>query len=91
MKKRIQEVANERRKLRSQSTLNIFNGRQNTVNNETRINLEDEGRKTGHTAANGNDLVSQFWNMTDSMPRENQVSFRFPLDCGKSHHETGDH
>ncbi len=59
----------------SQSTLNIFNGRQSARTTETRINLEDEGRKNRHTTDQGNDLVSQFWNMTDSMPRDNQISF----------------
>lgn len=59
----------------SQSTLNIFNGNQKTNTSETKINLENEGRRDRHTAYQGNDLVSQFWNMTDSMPRENQISF----------------
>jgi hypothetical protein len=59
----------------SQTTLNIFNGKKNAATAETRINLEDEGRRNLHSAYQGNDLVSQFWNMTDSMPRDNQISF----------------
>ncbi len=59
----------------SQSTLNIFNGRQTVKTNENSINLEDEDRRNRNTAFKREDFVSQFWNMTDSMPRENQVSF----------------
>lgn len=59
----------------SQSTINIFNARQTTRNNESKINLEDEDRRNRDTAFKRDDLVSQFWNMTDSMPRANQVDF----------------
>lgn len=59
----------------SQSTINIFNARQTARNNESKINLEDEDRRNRDTAFKRDDLVSQFWNMTDSMPRANQVEF----------------
>ncbi len=59
----------------SQSTLNIFNGGQSSRTRETSINLENEGRQSRHTKVRTDDLVSQFWNMTDSMPRQNQISF----------------
>ncbi len=59
----------------SQSTINIFNARQTPRNNESKINLEDEDRRNRDSAFKRDDLVSQFWNMTDSMPRSNQVAF----------------
>ena len=59
----------------SQSTVSIFNGHQSTRTRENSINLESEGRHNRHTTGKADDLVSNFWNMTDSMPRQNQISF----------------
>ena len=59
----------------SQSTLNLFNGQQNAKTRETSLNLEDEDKRNRNTAFKRDDFLSQFWNMTDSMPRQNQISF----------------
>lgn len=59
----------------SQSTFNIFSRQQTEKKPETSINLEAEDRRNRNSAFKKDDLLSQFWNMTDSMPRENQISF----------------
>lgn len=59
----------------SQSTYNIASGQQIQKRSETSINLEDEDRRNRNSAFKKDNLVNQFWNMTDSMPRENQISF----------------
>ena len=59
----------------NQSTLNISTDKLTQKKSETAINLEDEDRRNRHSAFKKDDLVSQFWNLTDSMPRENQISF----------------
>lgn len=57
------------------STFNRMTNQQTRKSSETPINLEAEDQRNRHSAFKKEDLVNQFWNITDSMPRENQISF----------------
>lgn len=56
---------------------NMFSRYNKPVNNnrpEVSISFDDEGRKMNHSSFNQDDLINQFWSMTDNMPKENQIS-----------------
>ena len=72
--------------------MNVGSYKYNQLNSLTRHNGQKqiekesfsvESRPTKHSAANKDDLVSKFWNLTDSMPRENQVSFAATVVAGR--------
>lgn len=66
----------------NQTTLKAFSG--NTASKRTENSSFDiENRQTRPNSAKKDDLVSQFWNITDSMPRENQVSFAATVMAGR--------
>jgi hypothetical protein len=66
----------------NQTTFNpLLNSAQKKAENSTSIEIED--RQMRHSAAKKDDLVNQFWNITDSMPRENQISFAATVVAGR--------
>ena len=68
----------------SQSTINIFNARQTARNNESKINLEDEDRRNRDTAFKRDDLVSQFWNMTEGKNGLTYADAGVDIDAGNA-------
>lgn len=65
---------------------NLYNRSNSAKNNgkiETRLSFEADERRLRDTAFKKEDLVSKFWNMTDSMPRENQVAFAATIIAGR--------
>jgi hypothetical protein len=74
-------------------TMNIGMIRQNTLGkipqtdrqnkDQAAISFEEEGRRMNHTAFNKDDLLNQFWNMTNSMPKDNQISLAASVTASK--------
>ncbi len=58
----------------SQNMFSRYNKPLNNSRPEVSIGFDDEGRKMSHTSFNKDDIISQFWSMTDNMPKENQIS-----------------
>lgn len=50
---------------------------------EASISFEEEGRRMDHTAFKKDDMINQFWSMTDSMPKENQISLTASVMASK--------
>jgi len=57
--------------------------RQNSRKQVEKESYSIDSRATKHTADKKDDLVNKFWNLTDSMPRENQVSFAATVVAGR--------
>jgi hypothetical protein len=55
----------------------LFNSAQrpNSANRQSKaLSFDDEGKKMKHSELQQDDLLNQFWSMTDEMPRKNQIS-----------------
>lgn len=50
---------------------------------ETRISFEADEKRLRDKAFKKDDLVSRFWNMTDSMPRDSQIAFAATVIAGR--------
>jgi len=50
---------------------------------ETRISFEADEKRLRDRAFKTDDLVNRFWNMTDSMPRDNQIAFAATVIAGR--------
>lgn len=65
---------------------NIFNrpdSAKNSSRQETGISFEADEKRLRNTALKKDDLVNKFLNMTDSMPRDNQVAFAATVIAGR--------
>lgn len=67
----------------NQTDLNIFKNSDKSNNKEVSISFDDQMRKMNHTDFQTDDLLSQFWNMTDKMPRDNQISLTASVMASK--------
>ncbi|MBU1108938.1 MAG: hypothetical protein KKB51_19830 [Candidatus Riflebacteria bacterium] len=59
------------------------NSAKNNNKPETRISFEADEHRLRETAQKNDNLVNKFWNMTDSMPRENQIAFAATVIAGR--------
>ncbi|OGK09364.1 MAG: hypothetical protein A2W80_18980 [Candidatus Riflebacteria bacterium GWC2_50_8] len=50
---------------------------------ETRLSFEADEKRLRNSAFKKDDLVNRFWNMTDSMPRDNQIAFAATVIAGR--------
>lgn len=65
---------------------NLFNrpdSAKSSSKSETGISFEADEKRLRDTAFKKDDLVNKFWNMTDSMPRDNQVAFAATVIAGR--------
>ncbi len=67
----------------NQTALNAFSNKAATKKIDSSNSFEIEDRQMRPNPAKKDDLVSQFWNITDSMPRENQLSFAATVVAGR--------
>ena len=67
----------------NQTAYSAFSGNTATKKVDTSNSFEIEDSQMRHSASKKDDLVSQFWNITDSMPRENQLSFAATVVAGR--------
>ncbi|GAB4269156.1 MAG: hypothetical protein Kow0029_05020 [Candidatus Rifleibacteriota bacterium] len=67
----------------NQSLYNRFARTNRAARNEASISLAQEGRRMNHTGFKKDDIVSQFWSLTNSMPKENQISLAASVMASK--------
>lgn len=67
----------------NQTTIRALSGNAAAKKIDSSNSFEIENRQTRPQSARKDDLVSQFWNITDSMPRENQLSFAATVVAGR--------
>lgn len=61
----------------NQTMFTRYNKPLNSLNNsrqEVKISFDNEERRMNHTAFSKDDLINQFWSMTNDMPKQNQIS-----------------
>jgi hypothetical protein len=71
----------------NQTMMTRFNRTENRNRPEASISFEQEGRRMNHTSFKKDDLINQFWSMTDSMPKENQISLAASVMAAKVFNE----
>ncbi|MGM0598891.1 MAG: hypothetical protein ACQETH_03630 [Candidatus Rifleibacteriota bacterium] len=67
----------------NQTDFNILNNNEKNNGKEVSISFDDQMRQMNHTAFQTDDLLNQFWNMTDKMPKDNQISLTASVMASK--------
>ena len=59
----------------NQSVMTQYQQRLKRKAETSEVNLQVNNSSSGYATIQQDDFASRIWNMTDSMPRENQISF----------------